>query len=169
MHPPCGQEGADAGGEARRPGPLGKTGGVTRPVDLPPSQATSSSDPVSRPSRFGRGDERIAQRGPPAEVGLPPSLTFRAEALPTGVDDVETGGAVAQVDKRQLHIGGVGAGTIDMPPVPESMRRLPQGDLAPFDFRAVGGAFENPAAWTRFKRDDGVRIPRGGMTFGPPA
>ena len=85
------------------------------------------------------------------------------------MDDVETGGAVAQVDKRQLHIGGVGAGTIDVPQVSKSMRWLPQRDFTPFDFRTVGCAFENPAAWTRFERDDGVPIPRSGMTFGPPA
>src|ERR1017187_1087740 len=99
MHPSCGQE--DAGPDLK-PGGLGSrdTGdhptGTTRPVDLPPAQATSSNDPVCRPSGFGRGDERMAYHGPPAEVGFPPSSTFRAEALPTGVDDVETGGAVAQ-------------------------------------------------------------------------
>ena len=49
-----------------KPGGLGSrdTGdhptGATRPVDLPPAQATSSNDPLCRPSGFGRGDERMA-------------------------------------------------------------------------------------------------------------
>ena len=73
-------------------------------------------------SRLGGGDERGDQRVPAGRVRLAPGQPFRAETLPTGVDDLEPGRAVAEVDERQFDVGRVAAVAANVPEVPEAVR-----------------------------------------------
>ena len=63
--------------------------------------------------------------------------------------DLEASGVAGKLVKEDLHVGRVGPVGADMPAVAETVGRLPHRHLAPFEFRAVGAALENPAANAR--------------------
>src|SRR4029077_1447830 len=112
-------------------------------------------------TRFGSiASERSAGAGgdvmregavPAAAVDVPPAWAALAQLFPAAVLDVHEGGLVAKVGERDLDLRRAGPVRGDVPPIAQSSRRLPDGDLAPIDLLARRGALEDPAARSPFE------------------
>src|SRR5271167_3634457 len=102
-------------------------------------------------------------------VGLAPNRSIGAEALPSGLNDVEPAPAFAEVDERELDFGGLHGVTADVPGVAKSTRWAPPGHDAPIDLRTIGGALENAPAQPGFEDDNSARVAGSRVPLRPPS
>src|SRR5436190_16267726 len=95
----------------------------------------------------------MGEQGRPAtEVPLAPLGAVGAQALPTAVLDLDQG-LLAARPEGDLHVGGLGTVTTQVPEVTEPVWRLPCGDLAPVVLGAVGPALMDASTEARLEGD----------------
>src|SRR5437588_2581914 len=124
---------------------------------MPPlsiSRAELGSPSPIRTDLFCAGGRKGRQGAvPAAPVHVPPAGAALAEPLPTPVLDLHPGRCRALLPEHDLDLRGSVGGGGDRPLVAQASRRLPGGDLAPFQLAPVGGALEDPPADARLEDD----------------
>src|SRR6476646_2489845 len=100
--------------------PRGTANVNSRPGSSPGRQLVAicnASVPFRHLLACGGGGEGGHERVPAVRVRVAPRHTVRTESLPSGVHDLQPGGAVALVDERQLDVGRIAAVATDVPEV----------------------------------------------------
>ena len=93
------------------------------------------------------------QRLPTAAVAVAPRLAVGPEPFPVAVLDLDARRGGAGRHEPDLDLRGIGSIAPEVPQVAETIRWLPDRDLAPVVLDTTRSSFEDPTAGTRLQDD----------------